>query len=136
MNAAFISKVETVGTGGNCMADLIELKNGRVVYVTDECIGVCENMKQWHDGPVEDYRDMDYASVGSCQRGRSMVGLTFVRRIGTFEPEGPVSVDMVYLHDGRILGIDSDSAVLYPSLQAFDAITETGEAGDFPAIDL
>lgn len=36
----FIEKVETINTGGNCHVDLVHLKDGRVLGVTDESVVV------------------------------------------------------------------------------------------------
>jgi hypothetical protein len=135
-NAVFVSNVETLRTGGNCMADMIELKNGKAIVLTDECLALYNSRKDFHDNGSEDcYRYMDgcdgFARYDSPAE-RSPCGLTFVEAISTYEPDGPVSVDLLVLADGRVLGVDTDTAVLYPSMEAFDA----AESVAYPTIDL
>lgn len=132
--SAFIVSTRTEETGGGCRADLLTLASGHVVYITDECIGVAANEKAWQDSS-----DLERYLLTSNHRNyrtlRSPVGLTFVRRITTFEPDGPVSVDLVHLVAGSVLGIDAESIVLYPSQRAFDEMC-AGGAQNFHGITL
>lgn len=127
INARFIAAASTQHTGGNCMADIIELKSGPVVVITDEVVCVYPNLKTWEDGPAEDHRALEFVNgEQSFARGEdSEVALTFVKRITTYEPDGPVSVDLLELFDGRVFGIDTDSLVLYPTMKDFES--ESGE---------
>lgn len=138
--AKFIRTAETGNTGGNCMADVFELKSGGTVFVTDEMIGFAPGTT-WHDGPSEDYRGLPFDVVGCVARAddgeSSELGLTFVKSLKVYEPDGPVSVDLLTLFDGRVLGIDADSAVLYPSMEAFDKLGEDSEKDStYPSMDL
>jgi hypothetical protein len=119
---AFIAKTETQHTGGNCMADVIELTSGRVIVISDEVVCVFPNLKTWDEGPVEDCSELETSEAlgyGRCEA--SEAGLTFVQRITTYEPDGPVSVDLLHLADGRVLGIDTETVCLYPTLADFDS---------------
>lgn len=134
MNTVHIAKVETVGTGGNCMADLIHLKNGKLICISDEALGVFDNPNDFFNvdgnGVVENCREMELLDSGFTREGPQSAdcNLTFVDYIETYEPDGPVSVDLLQLKDGRVLGIDSDSAVLYGSMEDFDDLDGGGSA--------
>lgn len=122
----FIAKVETQHTGGNCMADVLELKSGKVIVISDEALFVYPNRKTWEEGPVEEGVELEVEDpqwYGRCVDldGPSEVGLTFVQKITTYEPDGPVSVDLLHLADGSVVGIDGEIACLYPSIEAFDS---------------
>jgi hypothetical protein len=56
----------------------------------------------------------------------------FIKRIEEFESEGPVSVTLIHLNDGRVLGINDECVVLYPSREAFD----DSSASNYPTIGL
>ena len=43
----------------------------------------------------------------------------FIKEIQTHETGGNCPVDLVVLKDGRVIGINEECAVLYPSLDAF-----------------
>lgn len=60
-----------------------------------------------------------------------MIG-QFIEQITTHEMGGNVAVDLVHLPDGRVIGINDDSAVLYASIDDF----LDGGASDAPNIDL
>jgi hypothetical protein len=51
---AFIDKVTTYETGGNCPVDFITLKSGRVLGISGDCVVLYDNM--------EDFRAMDTKS--------------------------------------------------------------------------
>lgn len=145
--ATFIASVATLGTGGNCMADVFLLKSGKAIVIADEALAIYDNPNDFLNedgkGEVENGRDMP--DVGAFERGASRLGLTFADRIELYEPDGPVSVDLLVLCDGRVLGIDTDSAVLYPSMAYFEDgdnfFNETDErapaaAASLPTLDL
>ena len=46
--------------------------------------------------------------------------MKYITSVATWEPGAPVSVDLVHLNDGRVLGISSDCVVLYDSLADFE----------------
>jgi hypothetical protein len=50
-----------------------------------------------------------------------MPNARFIRSIVGWEFDGPAPVDLVVLNDGRVIGINGECAVLYPSLEAFEA---------------
>ncbi len=128
----FITNATTENTGGNCMADTFQLKSGGTLFITDEMIGIAPG-STWHDGPSEDYRGFDYETVGCVARTETEKPFTFVSAIDVYEPDGPVSVDLILLADGRVLGVDSETAVLYPSREAFEAFDGSTE---YPTISL
>ena len=45
-----ISKVETVNTGGNCMVDLIHLKDGRILGISDDVVALYRSIEQFEEG--------------------------------------------------------------------------------------
>lgn len=138
VNATFIAKVSSDHTGGGCMADVIELKSGAVFIIADECAATYRNLQHWHedggDTMVAMMTEVIFDRV-DAPSGFSELGLTFVDRITTYEPDGPVSVDLLHLPDGRVIGVDAEGVVLYPSIDAFNAITESGEVDEsWPSI--
>jgi hypothetical protein len=58
--------------------------------------------------------------------------MRYINCIEEWEPKGPVSVDLVHLRDGRVLGINSDCVVLYDNLEDF----ETCATNEKPTINL
>lgn len=56
----------------------------------------------------------------------------FITKIEDYEPDGPVSVTLVHLPDGRVIGINDECVALYPSREAFDDV----ENVDHPMIAL
>lgn len=58
--------------------------------------------------------------------------MRFIDCIEEWEPRGPTPVDLVYLRDGRILGINDECVVLYNNLADF----EDAETTERPTIDL
>ena len=53
-------------------------------------------------------------------RANSMTNLHWIQTIEGYETGGNCPVDFIHLHDGRVLGIDGESVVLYESMQAFE----------------
>ena len=50
----WIKEVTTEHTGGECMVDLIHLKDGRILGINDECCVLYENIEQFYNaGPEE-----------------------------------------------------------------------------------
>lgn len=45
----YITKIETLETGGGCTVDFLYLHDGRVVGINDECICLYENINRIHD---------------------------------------------------------------------------------------
>lgn len=45
--------------------------------------------------------------------------MTYIDHIETANTGGGCMVDFIVLKDGRVLGIDGESVVLYPSIAAF-----------------
>ncbi len=58
--------------------------------------------------------------------------MKYIACIEAWEPRAPVSVDLVHLYDGRVLGISSDCVVLYDNLADF----ETCDTNEKPTISL
>ena len=53
----WLSHVSTYNSGGNVMLDIIELKSGKVLIVSDECICKYDSMQHWNEdvGETIDY---------------------------------------------------------------------------------
>ena len=58
--------------------------------------------------------------------------MNFVVCIEAWEQSGPVPVDLIHLHDGRVVGISGEYIVLYKNLADF----EDSETTDRPTIYL
>jgi len=50
MNTTYITKIETVNTGGGCMVDLLTLSDGRVIGINDECVALYESINKFDSG--------------------------------------------------------------------------------------
>lgn len=57
---------------------------------------------------------------------------SFVTRIEEWEPTGPVPCTLVHLFNGRVLGVNDETIVLYPSRRAFDNTAQP----EYPSIDM
>lgn len=53
VNGKFIKKVWTENTGGGCMVDMIELEDGRVIGINEECVVLYESMDQFYEAGSE-----------------------------------------------------------------------------------
>lgn len=49
MKNEYVTKIETVNTGGNCLVDIITLWDGRVITLNDECLCVFKNEQAFYD---------------------------------------------------------------------------------------
>jgi len=47
-------KVETQNTGGNVMVDLVFLKSGKIIGITDDSIALYESLEDWENSDVTD----------------------------------------------------------------------------------
>lgn len=120
----FIHEIWTESTGGNCMADVVRLWAGALLVISDEAICLYDNPKDWSgEGDSANYRPLFEGGVQRCEPPGA---LTFVKGRSAFEEEGPVSVDLLELADGRVLGIDEESVVLYPGMLDFEDATPVG----------
>lgn len=117
-----ITDAHTEHTGGDCMADLLTLASGQVVVLADECVAVYPNIQQWREGPHEDVPMLE-TSLPRAESVTRFGFLTFAHAFAAYEPDGPVSVDLVALADGRVVGIDSDTLFIYPDMETFHALT-------------
>ena len=128
----FVVGIESENLGGNIQGDIIELTSGAIVVITEECCCLYAGRRAWEEGEsgdmLETGRDEGFELD---QRGV----WNFVRDVETYEPRGPVTVDLLTLHDGRVIGIDPESLVLYRSRDAFEGATGAGHVGalDLPA---
>lgn len=68
--------------------------------------------------------------------GPDEAGTMFVDSVEAWEPLGPSSVDLVTLSDGRVLGINDECVVLYPSREAFENSGHSFDASNCPSINL
>ena len=103
-----ILKIVSEHTGGNCRADVVQHVSGRVIVIADECIFSYPNRATWNDGVTNPF--------------------AFIASRDVYEPDGPCTVDILTLADGRVVGIDSNSVHVYASRAAFDALSEDGDA--------
>ena len=46
----FIKDISTYNTGGGCMNDIIHLKDGTVLVISDDCIGLYANIAEYDNG--------------------------------------------------------------------------------------
>lgn len=46
----YVKKVWTENTGGGCMVDMIELEDGRVIGINDECLVVYPSYDAFYNG--------------------------------------------------------------------------------------
>ena len=53
-NTSYIAQYWTENTGGNCMVDFIQLKDGRVIGITDESICVYPSIEASQTGEQND----------------------------------------------------------------------------------
>ncbi len=58
--------------------------------------------------------------------------MKFITGLSQYEPNGPITIDFVHLWDGRVLGINNESVVLYKNMADF----ENAEVANRPIIDL
>ena len=56
--------------------------------------------------------------------------MEYIQKIDTVNTGGGCMVDLIHLHDGRVIGLNDECAVLYESLDAF---FNDGEAKNLPA---
>lgn len=56
--------------------------------------------------------------------------MEYIKKIDTVNTGGGCMVDLIHLHDGRVIGLNDECAVLYESLDAF---FNDGEARNLPA---
>ncbi len=54
MNLEHIKEISTWNSGGGVMLDLITLKDGRVLVVSDDVVVLYENMEEVTDGEAKD----------------------------------------------------------------------------------
>ncbi|WP_374090125.1 hypothetical protein [Methylomicrobium lacus] len=54
------------------------------------------------------------------------LGTEYIRSVSSWDSGGGITVDIVELSDGRVLGITDESVVLYPNMEAL----ESGESDD------
>jgi hypothetical protein len=140
VTATFIAAVATEGTGGNCMADFLLLKDGKALVISDMGVFLFDDpedfLQETERGEVEAHRELPGAGdhgMARCDKP-STVGLTFVQELQLYEPPpAPVSVDLLVLPDGRVLGLSVDRLVLYPTMADFD---EQATVVDFPELDV
>lgn len=53
MKNEFVTKIETVNTGGGCMVDIVHLWDGRVITLNDECLCVFKSESAFWDDQGE-----------------------------------------------------------------------------------
>jgi hypothetical protein len=58
--------------------------------------------------------------------------MKFITGLSQYEPRGPITIDLIHLWDGRVLGITNECVVLYKNMSDFDNAEETNR----PMIDL
>lgn len=50
MKTTYVTKIETVSSGGGCMVDLITLSDGRVIGINDEAVGLYDTEEKFWNG--------------------------------------------------------------------------------------
>ena len=65
---AFIDKVTTYETGGNCPVDFITLKSGRVLGISDDCVVLYDDMEDFYSMELKSRQCIDlYPTKGETQ---------------------------------------------------------------------
>lgn len=104
-----IKSFSSENTGGGCMVDLVELPDGRVVGISDECIALYPSLDAMYEGdengaynfPVIS-RPVDQAEYPKPARGTYVKSITEERELA-----------LVVLDNDEVIGIDSGSVCLY-----------------------
>lgn len=118
----FVTRVCTENTGGGCMVDLLELVDGRVLGVSDDCVVLYPNAAAIHEG--DEAGDYDFPTIWrpeassiavECKLGCYVVSVT----------EDP-AFDLIALNTGEVLTINPDGVSLYASLAAASELAPTG----------
>jgi hypothetical protein len=45
----YIKKIFSENTGGNCMVDMVELNDGRILSITDDCVILFDSLDAFYD---------------------------------------------------------------------------------------
>ncbi len=101
----YIDRVVVEQTGGGCMVDFVELKDGRVVGINDECVVLYPSRDAFYSDEL--FPHFDRPSAATETRGPADLG-TFIRELQVEYP-----LDLLTLTTGEVLGIDAESICLY-----------------------
>lgn len=118
----FVTRVCTENTGGGCMVDFLELVDGRVLGVSDECIVLYPNEVAIHEG--DEAGNYDFPTIwrpaASSVVVESKLGCYVVSV--TKDP----AFDLIALNTGEVLAINPDGVSLYANLAAVREFVSTG----------
>lgn len=120
--AKFVARIVTEHTGGNVVVDVIHLRSGKLVVVGDEGFSIFDNADDWTGDNGGDVANGRFADDSEGFERNPEGFHYFVDDLETFEPDGPVSVDLLTLHDGQVIGIDTESVCVYPTRGHFDSM--------------
>jgi hypothetical protein len=122
MSSQFISSIETVNSGGCCMVDLVHLRDGQIIGVTDDCAVLYPNEAAlWSETEaVGEFPWLDLAQQVNPDMYEILKRIPDADKPGTFvvrlTPE--YTVDLLTLDDGKVLGIDGATLCLYADAEA------------------
>jgi hypothetical protein len=73
MNLSYITKTETLNTGGGCFVDILYLEDGRVLILNDEILTLYNSFAEWIDsgGEISPIDTIDLTTKpGLCRCGK------------------------------------------------------------------
>ena len=109
----FIKCVSSQNTGGGCMVDFIELHDGRLIGLNDECIVLYPSVDAFYDGDENGEFDefaMIYRPDAVTQIEKPSLG-TYTERLMVEH-----TVDLLVLDTNEVLGVSGENVCLYASL--------------------
>ena len=106
----FIKRIFTENTGGGCMVDFIELPDGRVIGLNDECIVLYPTMQSFYVGDSDGNFDFPTLFLNK------LIEATGEPTLGCFinAREDRDSETLLVLTTGEAIRIDSQQVCLYP----------------------
>jgi len=64
INSDYIKGIFSQDTGGNCIVDFVELKNGMVIGINDECVCVYKDMDAFNEWREDACKCVDLIDFG------------------------------------------------------------------------
>ena len=131
-NGHMIDRIIAKHTGGNCLADFAHLKDGRVVCITNDCIGVYPSDDCFEDGKATGFIEVGGEHLVSTdtilENGKDAPGF-FIAEHKETEVSNGHPAELLILGDGTAICIAADSLVYYKSEEAFRDAHRDGDLG-------